>query len=54
MDQLHCDDASIFHNISMKMQNFSFVVYMDDFLVVSLCQNLIFVTFVYYFWMQGT
>ena len=27
---LHCDGASMFHNISMKVQNFSFVVDVGD------------------------
>ena len=40
VNQLHCDGASIFHNISTKMQNFSFVADVDDYLMVSLCQNL--------------
>ena len=40
MNQLHCDGASIFHTISTKMKNFSFVADVDDYLMVSLCQDL--------------
>ena len=50
VNQLHCDGASIFHNISTKMQNFSFVADVD-YLMVSLCQNL-YLLLVCSFWMQ--
>ena len=40
VNQLHYDGASIFHNISTKMQNLSFAADVDDYLLVSLCQNL--------------
>ena len=44
VNQLHYDGASIFHNISTKMQNLSFAADVDDYLLVSLCKIFIFVT----------